>query len=48
MSEHMEGGRAPLVAAHHLLVDEAGPHLKMVHGLDHERKAAPTNRCRAG
>ena len=29
---------APLVAAHHLAVDQAGPHLSG-HGLDHKRAA---------
>ena len=30
---------SPLVAAHHLAVDQAGPDLEVVHGLDHERVA---------
>ena len=35
----VEGGQPLLVATHHLAVDQAGPHLEMVHGLDHQRKA---------
>jgi hypothetical protein len=30
---------APFVAAHYLAVDQAGPHLEVVHGLDYEREA---------
>ena len=31
----MEGGHAPLIAAHHLAVDHARAHGEVVHGLDH-------------
>ena len=33
------GGQPTLVTAHHLAVDQARPHLEVVHGLDHERVA---------
>ena len=39
VAEQLEGGQPPLVAAHHLAVDQAGPHLEVVHGLDHQRVA---------
>ena len=32
----LEGGQPPLVTAHHLTVDQARPHLEMVHGLDQQ------------
>ena len=38
-AQDVEPGEPALVAAHHLAVDEAGPHLEVVHGLDHEREA---------
>ena len=34
-TEHMEGSHALLVTTHHLAVDQAGPHLEVVHRLDH-------------
>ena len=37
--QDVEAGKSPLIAAHHLPVDQAGPHLEVVHGLDHEREA---------
>ena len=39
MAEQLERSHALLVAAHHLAVDQAGPHLEVVHGLDHQRIA---------
>ena len=39
MAEKLEGSHALLVTAHHLAVDQAGPHLEVVHGLDHQRIA---------
>jgi hypothetical protein len=39
MAEQLKGSQALLIAAHHLPVDQTGPHLEMVHGLDHEREA---------
>ena len=38
-AQDVEAGEPVLVAAHHLAVDQAGPHLEVVHGLDHEREA---------
>ena len=38
-AQDVEPGEPALVAAHHLPVDQAGPHLEVVHGLDHEREA---------
>ena len=38
-AQDVEPRQPALVAAHHLAVDQAGPHLEVVHGLDHERKA---------
>ena len=35
----MEPGEPVFVAAHDLAVDEARPHLEVVHGLDYEREA---------
>jgi hypothetical protein len=35
----MEGSHTPLVAAHHLAIDQARPDLEVGHGLDHEREA---------
>ena len=34
-AKYGERGHAPLVAAHHLAVDQAGAHLEVVHRLDH-------------
>jgi hypothetical protein len=34
-----EGSHALLIATHDLAVDQAGPHLEVVHGLDHQRVA---------
>ena len=39
VAQDVEPGQSALVAAHHLAVDQAGPHLEVVHGLDHEREA---------
>jgi hypothetical protein len=36
MPEQLERGQTLFVTAHHLAVDQAGPHLEVVHGLDHE------------
>ena len=47
-AERLEDGQTPLVAAHDLAVDQAGPHLEVVHGLDHERDSAPSSRCPCG
>ena len=33
VAEQLEGSHPLLVAAHHLAVDQAGPHLQVVHGL---------------
>ena len=38
-AQDVEPGEPALVAADHLPVDQAGPHLEVVHGLDHEREA---------
>jgi hypothetical protein len=38
MAEYMEGSHAPLVAAHHLAVDQAGAHLEVVHSLNDKRE----------
>jgi hypothetical protein len=35
----MEGGHAPLIAAHHLAVDQARAHREVVHGLEHKWEA---------
>ena len=47
MAEQLEGGHALLIATHDLAVDQAGPDLKVVHGLHDEwvavrRIVAPT------
>ena len=34
----MEGSEAPLIAADHLSVEQAGPHLEMIYGLYDERE----------
>jgi hypothetical protein len=39
LAELLEDGEAALVAAHGLAVDQAGPHLEVVHGLHDEREA---------
>ena len=39
MAQQLEGGQTPLVTAHYLAVDQAGPDLKAVHCLDHKREA---------
>jgi hypothetical protein len=39
MAEQLKGGQPSLIAAHHLAIDQAGPHLEVVHRLDHEREA---------
>ena len=39
MAEYMEGSHAPLVAALHLAVDQAGAHLEVVHCRHHQREA---------
>jgi len=39
MSQELECGQPPLVAAHNLAVDEARPHIEVIHGLDHKRVA---------
>jgi hypothetical protein len=39
VTEWLEGSHALLVTTHHLPVDQTGPHLEVVHGLDHEREA---------
>jgi hypothetical protein len=39
LAQDLEHGQAALVAAHSLAVDQAGPHLQVVHGLDDEREA---------
>jgi hypothetical protein len=31
MAEQVEGSHAVLIAAHHLTIDQAGPHLEVVH-----------------
>ena len=36
MPEQLEYGKALIITAHHLAVDQAGPDLEVVHGLDHE------------
>ena len=38
-TEHMEGSHPLLVTTHHLAVDQAGPHIEVIHGLDHKRVA---------
>ena len=38
-AENVEPGEPALIAASHLAVDQAGPHLEVVHGLNHERIA---------
>jgi hypothetical protein len=40
MAEQLKGGHAFLVAIHDLAVDQAGPHLEVVHSLGHQRVAA--------
>src|SRR6476646_3646752 len=35
----MEDGHAPLVAAHHLAIDQAGPNVELTHGFDDQREA---------
>jgi hypothetical protein len=39
MTEELEDGQPPLVTAHDLAIDQARPHLEVIHGLDHERVA---------
>jgi len=39
VAKELEGSHALVVAAHNLAVDQAGAHLEVVHGLDHEREA---------
>ena len=39
MAEELEGGHPLLVTTHHLAIDQTGPHLEVVHGLNHERGA---------
>src|SRR4029079_13150228 len=36
VAEQLEGGQPPLVTAHHLTVNQARPHLEVVHRLDHQ------------
>ena len=38
-TEDIEPGQPALITAHHLSVDQTGPHFEVVHGLDHQRKA---------
>jgi hypothetical protein len=37
-TERREDCQTPLIAAHHLAIDQAGPHLEVIHGLDHQRE----------
>jgi hypothetical protein len=37
--EYMEGCHTSLIAAHYLAIDQAGPHLEVVHGRRHQRIA---------
>ena len=39
LAQELENGQAPLIAANDFPVDQAGPHLQIVHGLDHEGEA---------
>ncbi len=39
MAEQLKGSQALLITTHHLAVDQAGTHLEVVHGLDHQRIA---------
>jgi ABC-type nitrate/sulfonate/bicarbonate transport system permease component len=38
-AEYIKPGQAALVTAHNLAINQAGPHLEMVHALDNEREA---------
>jgi hypothetical protein len=38
-AEDIKPGEPALVAAAHFAIDQAGPNLEVVHGLDHEREA---------
>jgi hypothetical protein len=37
-AQDVEPSQPALVATHDLTVDQAGPHLEVVHGLDHQRE----------
>ena len=39
MAKQLKGSQALLVTTHHLPIDQTGPHLQVVHGLDHQREA---------
>jgi len=39
MTQELEWSHSLRVTTHHLAVDQAGPHLEVVHGFDHERVA---------
>jgi hypothetical protein len=39
LAQELENGQAPLIAANDFPVDQAGPHLQIVHGLGHEKEA---------
>ena len=38
-AEDIKPGQPTLITAHHLAVDQTGPHLQVVHGFDHQREA---------
>jgi hypothetical protein len=37
-AQDVKPGKAALIAAHELAVDQAGPHLEVIHGLNYERE----------
>jgi hypothetical protein len=40
LAELLEDGQASFIAAHRFAIDQAGPHLEVVHSLHHRRIAA--------
>jgi hypothetical protein len=45
LAQELENGQAPLIAANDFPVDQTGPHLQIVQGLDHEGASGRTNHC---
>jgi hypothetical protein len=39
MAQELERSHSLRITTHHLAVDQAGPHIEVIHGLDHKRVA---------